>query len=126
MTTTTNPEKPKHTPKAKAAKPAEENGAGQEQAKPKRRTAAQRIADLKAEIERVQEREAARELRADPAVKLTAQAVRALNKARGEAEDRELVQALDAARATLATYLQGKGLRVPLARRKRERAEQAA
>ena len=126
MTTTTNPEKPKHTPKPKTTKPAEENSAGQEQAKPKRRTAAQRIADLKAEIERVQEREAARELRADPAVKLTAQAVRALNKARGEAEDRELVQALDAARATLASYLQGKGLRVPLARRKRERAEQAA
>jgi len=125
MTTTTSAEKRKRAPKPKTAEPAED-GTAQERAKPKRRTAAQRIADLKAEIERVQEREAARELRADPAVKLTAQAVRALNKARGEAEDRELVQALDAARATLASYLQGKGLRVPLARRKRERAEQAA
>ena len=73
MTTTTSAEKRKRAPKPKTAEPAED-GTAQERAKPKRRTAAQRIADLKAEIERVQEREAARELRADPAVKLTAQA----------------------------------------------------
>ena len=89
MTEATTTEKPKRTPKPKTT---------DEKAKPKRRTAEERIADLQAEIERVREREAAKELRADPAVKLTAVAVRALNKALGEAEEPELVQALEAAK----------------------------
>ena len=121
-TTTTNLEKPKRAPKPKAADPAAETGAG----KPQRRTAAQRIADLHAEIERVREREAAKSLRADPGVKLTAQAVRALNLALAEAGEPDLVQALEAAKGALAEYLKAKGLRVPKPGKKRARAEQAA
>lgn len=114
--TTTKTEKTKRTPKAKA---------DAEKAKPKRRTAEQKIADLLAEVERVKEREAAKEMRADPAMKLTAQAVRALNKAIGEAEEAGLVEALEAAKGALAGYLEGKGLRVPKPGTKRETREQA-
>jgi len=88
MTKTHETTRPTRRPKA----------AGEEPAKKERRTAAQRIADLEAEIAKVKEREAARTMRADPAVKLTAVAVRALNKALAGAEDAELVQALEAAK----------------------------
>ena len=74
----------------------------------------------------MREHEAAKSLRADPAVKLTAQAVRALNLALAEAGEPELVQALDAAKGALAGYLEARGLRVPKPGKKRERAEQAA
>ena len=105
-TATTTTEKPKRN--RKDARPD-----AKDKTTPKRRTAAQRIADLQAEIERVKEREAAKELRADPAVKMTAAAVRAINKALGEAKEAELREALSAAKGTLAAYLEGKGLRVP-------------
>ncbi|MCP3915241.1 MAG: hypothetical protein GY711_06780 [bacterium] len=42
-----------------------------------------------------------------------ATAVRAVNKVLCEAADPELVEALRAVRAALATYLESKGLRVP-------------
>jgi len=62
----------------------------------------------------VREREATRALRADPAIKLTAAAVRALNRALGEAKDEALVEALAQAKAAVAAYLEAKGLRVPV------------
>jgi hypothetical protein len=58
-------------------------------------------------------------LRADLAVKLTAQPVRALNKAIREAKDPELVEARTAARGVLAGYLEAKGLRLPRLRKRR-------
>lgn len=81
-----------------------------------RRTPQQIVADLEAKIARVHEREATKAVRAEPAIKLTAAAIRALNKALGEAEERELVEALTTARGTLSTYLEGRGLRVPTTR----------
>ena len=75
----------------------------------KTRTAEQRVADLEAEIAKVKEREATKELRADPAIKLTSAAVRALNKAIGEAKDAELVEVLKGARGALSGYLEKKG-----------------
>jgi len=112
MTKTHETTRPTRKPKA----------AGEEPAKKERRTAAQRIADLEAEIAKVKEREAARTMRADPAVKLTAVAVRALNKALAGAEDAELVQALEAAKAKIAAYLEGRGLRVPKPGKRRSAA----
>ncbi len=77
------------------------------------RSADERVAALQAEIERVRQREATRELRADPGVKATSAAVRALNKALSEATDPELVEVLTAAHGALAGWLESKGLRVP-------------
>lgn len=82
-------------------------------AKKAQRTAEERVAALEAEIERVRLREATKELRADPAVKATSAAVRAVNKALGIAADPALVDALTAAHGALAGWLAGKGLRVP-------------
>ena len=92
----------------------------------KRRTADERVAELEAEIARVREREATKDLRADPATKLTSAAVRAVNKALAEAEEPELVEALTAAKGALAAYLEAKGLRVPKPGKKRKEAAQAA
>ena len=91
-----------------------------------RRTPEQIVADLQAQIERVKQRAAAKEARQDPAVKLTAQAVRAIHKALGEAQEPELVQALEAAKGALAGYLDGKGLRVLKPGKKRGKREKAA
>ncbi len=79
----------------------------------KRRSPDQIVADLEAKIARVREREATKTLRADPAIKLTSLAARALNKALREAKEPELVEALTAARGALAGYLEAKGLTVP-------------
>ena len=59
-------------------------------------------------------------------VQATTAAVRALNKALGEATDPELTEALTAARGALAGWLEAKGLRVPKPGKKREKAATAA
>ncbi len=91
-----------------------------------RRTPQQIVADLEAKIARVHEREATKAVRAEPAVKLTVAAVRALNKALGEAEEPEMVEALKAATGALSTYLEGRGLRVPTTRHDRRKGAQVA
>ncbi len=91
-------------------------------AKKAQRTADERVAALEAEIERVRQREATKELRADPGVKATSAAVRAVNKALGVATDPELVDALTVAHGALAGWLEAKGLRVPKPGKKREQA----
>jgi hypothetical protein len=94
-------------------------------AKKAQRTADERVAALEAEIERVRMREATKELRADPGVKATSAAVRAVNKALGVAADPELTEALIAAHTALAGYLKAKGLRVPMPGKKRDSAPTA-
>ncbi len=96
-----------------------------------RRTPDEIVADLQAEIERVQARAAAKEAKARPEAQPLILAVRALDKAgrvAAEAGNRDLVQAVEAARAALAPGIVGLGLRVPeKAKRGRKRkAEQAA
>ncbi len=91
-----------------------------------RRTPQQIVADLEAKIARVHEREATKAVRAEPAIKLTAAAVRALNKALGEAEEPEMVEALTDARDGLSTYLEGRGLRVPTTRQDRRKGAPVA
>ena len=93
---------------------------------PKRRTPEQIVADLEAKIARVHEREATKAVRAEPAIKLTAAAVRALNKALGEAKEPELVEALTASCGKLAVFFKGKGLRVPTVRQKRQEGASVA
>ena len=92
----------------------------------KRRSAEQIIADLEAKIARVRERDATKALRADPAIKLTSIAARALNKALGEAKEPELMEALTQAKGALAGYLEAKGLRVPAPGKKRKETATAA
>ena len=94
--------------------------------KKNRRSPEQIVADLEAKIAKVKEREATKGLRSDPAVKATSAAVRAVNKALGEAKEPELVEALQAAKGVLADYLEGKGLRVPAPGKKRKEAAAAA
>ncbi len=91
----------------------------------KRRTAAERVADLQAEIRRVEEREAARELKSDPSVQEAARLVRVLNKSAvvaEEAKDEALATALSAAREAVGGYLKGRGLAVPQRRAKQAKA----
>ena len=90
-----------------------------------RRTPEQIVADLEAKIVKVKERAATKGLRSDPAIKLTSAAVRAVNKALGEAKEPDLVEALQAANAALADYLEKKGLRVPAPGKKRKEASAA-
>lgn len=90
----------------------------------KARTAQQRIADLEAEIARVKQREASREIKADPAVQEAAKLVRAINKARSvaeEAKDDALATAAGAARDAVAGYLEARGLPAPQRRERRTR-----
>ena len=114
-TTSTKPGRPTSATKPARSNPNPNPKARAREPKP-RRSADEKIADLLAQVERVKEREANRAMRADPAVKLTAAAVRAINKAIAEAqgaEQAELVQALEAAKVAIAAYLEGRGLRVP-------------
>ncbi len=70
-----------------------------------RRTAEQRIADLKAEIERIKARAAQQKAKKDPALRHIAGAVRAIDKAMVETKDRVTRAALTEARATLSACL---------------------
>ena len=88
----------------------------------KRRTAEQRIADLEAEIAKVRQRDAVKELKADPVVQEAAKLVRVLNKATGvaeEAKDEALAAAVATARKAVAGYLDGRGIAVPKRRQRK-------
>ncbi|MCZ6597673.1 MAG: hypothetical protein O7B99_08550 [Planctomycetota bacterium] len=70
-----------------------------------RRTADERIADLKAEIERIKARAAQQKARKDPALRHISAAVRAIDKATGETRDKATRTALTEARVTLVACL---------------------
>ncbi len=70
-----------------------------------RRTADERIADLKAEIERIKARAAQQKVKKDPALRHISAAVRAIDKAMGETKDKATRTALAEARATLSACL---------------------
>ena len=94
------------------------------------RTSDEIVADLQSEIERVKARAAVKKAKARPEAQPLILAVRALDKAgrvAAEAGNRDLVQAIDAARAALAPGIVGLGLRVPeKAKRGRKRKGEAA
>jgi len=77
-----------------------------------RRTAEQRIAELQAEIERIKAREAEQKVKKDPALHHISGAVRALDKALKESEDKATRAALSEARATLAACLALNGVKL--------------
>lgn len=86
-----------------------------------RRTTDERIADLKAEIERIKARAAQQKAKKDPALRHISAAVRAIDKAMGETKDKATRAALAEARATLSACLvlnaavpaSGQGTRAP-------------
>jgi hypothetical protein len=95
-----------------------------------RRTADQIVADLQAEIDRVKARAAVKEAKARPEAQPLILAVRALDKAgraATETGNKEIVAALDSARAALAPAIVGLGLRIPeKTKRGRKRKGEAA
>ena len=93
------------------------------------RTAAERIADLQAEIERIRQRDAARELRASDDGKAFIAAIRATNKAvdaAKEAGNDSMAQALTTAHAALAQEADRMGLGVPAPKRSTLKTADAA
>ncbi len=90
-----------------------------------RRTPEQRIADLKAEIERIKARAAQQKIKKDPALRHISGAIRAIDKGAAATEDAATRDALAEARATLAACLalngampaEGAGTRTPKPRR---------
>jgi hypothetical protein len=87
-----------------------------------RRTPEERIKDLQAEIERIQSRAKAKELKTSNAHKLAMTAVRNLDKAATEARaesNNPLVHAILAAREPIAEYLQKQGVELPKPRKPR-------
>ncbi len=74
-------------------------------AKRKRRSSHEMIADLEAQIARVQARAERRKAKKDPTLRHIAAAVRSIDKALAESEDVATRQALDEARATLTAVL---------------------
>lgn len=86
-----------------------------------RRTADERIADLRAEIDRIKARAALAEAKKDPARRHIAAAIRAIDKATAETEDAGMQEALSNARATLSGCLaidgEGPGTLTPRRRR---------
>jgi hypothetical protein len=94
----------------------------------KQRTPDQIVADLEAEIARVKARAAAREAKAAPEGKPFMAAVKATDKALDEAREagnREMIQALETARAALGEQLIRMGVRAPQARKRRGKGEAA-
>jgi hypothetical protein len=77
-----------------------------------RRTPDQRIADLRAEIERIKAREAEQKVKKDPALRHISGAVRALDKATAATQDKATRVALAEARATLAACLALNGVKL--------------
>jgi hypothetical protein len=77
-----------------------------------RRTPDQRIADLRAEIERIKAREAQRKVTKDPSLRHISGAVRALDKATAATQDKATRVALTEARATLAACLALNGVKL--------------
>ena len=83
-----------------------------------KRTPEQIIQDLEQRIAHVRERASAREVRTTPTGKALLNAIRALDKAAKvaeEADNREVLAALEAARAPLSTQLVALGVRLPAA-----------
>ena len=70
-----------------------------------RRTADERIADLKAEIERIKARAAQQKVKKDPALRHISAAVRSIDKATAATRDTATREALTDARATLTACL---------------------
>ena len=70
-----------------------------------RRTAEQRIADLKAEIDRIKARASRQKIKKDPALRHISGAVRSIDKALGETSDNATRMALNEARASLSACL---------------------
>jgi hypothetical protein len=94
----------------------------------KQRTPEQIVADLEAEIADVRKRAAVREAKAAPEGKLFLAAVKAADKALDEARDagnREMIQALETARAALGEQLVRMGVRAPQSRKRRAKSEAA-
>ncbi len=85
------------------------------------RTAAERIADLQAEIERIRQRDAAKQLRASDDGKAFIVAIRATNKALDaakEAGNDSMAQALTTAHAALSEEADRMGLGVPASKQR--------
>lgn len=92
--------------------------------KRQRRTPEQKIEDLQAEIERIKNRQAARELKQSEGYKLTLTAVRTIDKAIESAKEEghsALGHVLHDAREPLANHLSDQGVALPQARRPRGR-----
>jgi DNA-binding transcriptional regulator PaaX len=77
-----------------------------------RRTPEQRIADLRAEIERIKTREAQRMVTNDSSLRHISAAVHALDKATAATQDKATREALNEARATLAACLALNGVKL--------------
>jgi hypothetical protein len=77
-----------------------------------RRTPDQRIADLRAEIERIKAREAAQKVTKNPSLRHISAAVHALDKATAATQDKATRVALTEARATLAACLALNGVKL--------------
>jgi hypothetical protein len=90
--------------------------------KRQRRSPAQIVADLQAEIERVKMRAAVQEARANPDARALVAAARFLDRT-GDGCTGDAKRALDAARALLGEQLVAMGLRLP---QRRERRNDAA
>ncbi len=86
-----------------------------------RRTPEQIVADLQAEIERVKQRAAAQQAKADPQARALLVAVKALDKA-AESCTADVKRALETARGILADQMTAMGLRISHTRRKRQEA----
>ena len=92
----------------------------------KQRSSEQRISELEAEIQRVREREAARSLRGDTAMKLTAQARPGTQQGARRGPGARAGEALAAAKGALAGYLESKGFHVPKPGKRRKTGTQVA
>jgi hypothetical protein len=78
-----------------------------------RRTDEQMISDLEAEIQRLKTRAVQRRVTRSPAIRYTTQAVKHIDAALAESDDKSTRQALDEARATLVACLAVTGIMVP-------------
>ncbi len=90
-----------------------------------RRSPEQIVADLEAEIARVKARAAAKEAKQSDQGKTFLVAVKSVDKAlrvAGDAKDRDMVHALEAARAALGKHLVKMGVRAPVTGATRKRA----
>ena len=87
-----------------------------------RRTPEEQIADLKAQIEKVKSRAAAKKAKASPELKHTLEAVRQIDKALETAKDRTHRSALSESRDALAGYLKLEGLPMPKRRGPRRKS----
>jgi hypothetical protein len=82
-------------------------------AKRVRRTDEQMIADLESEIERLKRRSTERKVTRSPAIGYTTKAVKHIDAALADADDKTMRQALDEARSTLMACLAMAGVMVP-------------